>query len=87
MSAEELIEGKIGESQYKCTARELGELLQELRVALHGAQVLFALLLTVPLSARFGSIIPFQEVVFFDARVDRALGGSVAGAFGRSQSL
>jgi hypothetical protein len=47
MGAEELIEEKTGESEYERTARELGELLQELRVALPGVQVLFAFLLTV----------------------------------------
>src|SRR5215218_1897468 len=67
MSTEELIEEKTGESEYERTARELGELLQELRVALPGVQVLFAFLLTVPFSARFGSITPLQEVVFFAA--------------------
>ena len=35
--------------------RELIELLNELRVALPGVQVLFAFLLTVPFSQRFGS--------------------------------
>jgi hypothetical protein len=42
-------------------------------VALPSVQVLFALLLTVPLPARFGSIIPFQEVVFFATLVWTAL--------------
>jgi hypothetical protein len=42
-------------------------------VALPGVQVLFALLLTVPLSARLGSITPFQEVVFFATLVWTAL--------------
>src|SRR5215210_6558940 len=65
MSAEELIEEKTGESEYERTARELAELLQELRVALPGVQVLFAFLLTVPFSARFGSVTPLQEAIFF----------------------
>ena len=65
MSTEELIEEKTGESEYERTARELGELLQELRVALPGVQVLFAFLLTVPFSARFGTVTPLQEGVFF----------------------
>jgi hypothetical protein len=38
MGAEELIEEKTGESEYERTARELGELLQELRVALPGCR-------------------------------------------------
>jgi len=65
MSTEELIEEKTGESEYERTARELGELLQELRVALPGVQVLFAFLLTVPFSTRFGSVTPLQEAIFF----------------------
>jgi hypothetical protein len=73
MSTEELIEEKTGESEYERTARELGELLQELRVALPGVQVLFAFLLTVPFSARFGSVTPLQEGVFFATLVCTAL--------------
>jgi uncharacterized protein DUF6328 len=73
MSTEELIEEKTGESESERTARELGELLQELRVALPGVQVLFAFLLTVPFSARFGSVTPLQEVVFFATLVCTAL--------------
>jgi hypothetical protein len=45
--------------------RELGELLQELRVALPGVQVLLAFLLTVPFSQRFGSVTPLQKAVYF----------------------
>ena len=73
MSAEELIEEKTGESEYERTARELAELLQELRVALPGVQVLFAFLLTVPFSTRFGSVTPLQEAIFFATLVCTAL--------------
>ena len=45
--------------------RQLNELLQELRVALPGVQVLFAFLLTMPFSARFSEITDFQRDVFF----------------------
>jgi hypothetical protein len=45
--------------------RQLGELLQELRVALPGVQVLFAFLLTVPFSARFADATAFQRDVYF----------------------
>ena len=50
MSAERLIEGTTtaGEGGQERRARELAELLQELRVVLPGAQVLFEFLLTVP---------------------------------------
>jgi Family of unknown function (DUF6328) len=45
--------------------RNLGELLQELRVALPGVQVLFAFLLAVPFQANFVDISPFEEKVYF----------------------
>jgi hypothetical protein len=47
--------------------RELGELLQELRVALPGVQVLFAFLLTVPFTQRFASLDHSQRRVYFAA--------------------
>ncbi|MBA3349646.1 MAG: hypothetical protein H0T12_03725 [Actinobacteria bacterium] len=45
--------------------RELIELLNELRVALPGVQVLFAFLLTVPFSQGYTSITPAQKNVYF----------------------
>ena len=45
--------------------RELIELLQELRVALPGVQVLFAFLLTVPFTVRFQQVNPFQRNIYF----------------------
>jgi membrane-associated HD superfamily phosphohydrolase len=45
--------------------RNLGELLQELRVALPGVQVLFAFLLAVPFAQGFAGISPFEEKVYF----------------------
>jgi hypothetical protein len=45
--------------------RNLGELLQELRVALPGVQVLFAFLLAVPFQQHFTSITPFEKHVYF----------------------
>jgi hypothetical protein len=45
--------------------RNLGELLQELRVALPGVQVLFAFLLAVPFQTGFRHISAFQEKVYF----------------------
>jgi predicted membrane channel-forming protein YqfA (hemolysin III family) len=47
--------------------RELNELLQELRVALPGVQVLFAFLLTVPFSQRFGQLTSTQRTAYFVA--------------------
>lgn len=45
--------------------RELIELLNELRVALPGVQVLFAFLLTVPFSNRFLALTGSQRAIFF----------------------
>jgi hypothetical protein len=44
--------------------RNLGELLQELRVALPGVQVLFAFLLAVPFQQRFADVTTFQRDVY-----------------------
>jgi hypothetical protein len=61
---EEVVEQRIGEDRNERRARELAELLQELRVMLPGVQVLFAFLLTVPFSARFGDVTSLQQAVF-----------------------
>ncbi len=45
--------------------RNLGELLQELRVALPGVQVLFAFLLAVPFQPEFGKVSEFEKKVYF----------------------
>lgn len=45
--------------------RNMAELLQELRVALPGVQVLFAFLLTVPFAPRFADVTSFQKDVYF----------------------
>jgi len=47
--------------------RELLELLNELRVALPGVQVLFAFLLAVPFARGWERVTPFQKDVFFAA--------------------
>lgn len=56
-----------GEDQQERTARELIELLQELRIVLPGVQVLFAFLLTVPFAGRFTELTDPQRYVFFGA--------------------
>lgn len=53
------------ESEDERLDRNLGELLQELRVALPGVQVLFAFLLAVPFQQHFTSITPFEKRVYF----------------------
>ena len=47
--------------------RELIELLNELRVALPGVQVLFAFLLAVPFAPRFADVTSRQRAVYFIA--------------------
>jgi len=53
--------------------RELIELLNELRVALPGVQVLFAFLLTVPFSQRFSQITAVQKDVYFATFISAAM--------------
>jgi hypothetical protein len=53
------------ESEAERLDRNLGELLQELRVALPGVQVLFAFLLAVPFQQGFTDITSFQKDVYF----------------------
>jgi cation transport ATPase len=45
--------------------RQLTELLNELRVAMPGVQVLFGFLLAVPFQQRFESVSPFQRDIYF----------------------
>lgn len=53
--------------------RELIEFLNELRVILPVVGVLFAFLLTVPFYARFATLTPLQEDVYFGAFLATAL--------------
>jgi len=53
--------------------RELIELLNELRVALPGVQVLFAFLLVVPFSQGFTKVTSAQKAVYFAAFLFTAL--------------
>jgi Na+/melibiose symporter-like transporter len=54
--------GDPGEDEQAQLARNMGELLQELRVAQAGVQILFAFLLSVTFSARFGQATGLQRV-------------------------
>ena len=56
--------------------RELIELLNELRVALPGVQVLFAFLLAVPFARGWPKVTPFEKDVFFVS----FMGGAVSSA-------
>jgi hypothetical protein len=66
-----------GEDPKERVDRELIELLNELRVALPGVQVLFAFLLVVPFSQRFGVLTAGDRRVYFAA----VLGSAAASAF------
>ena len=59
------IEERTGEDRQERTARELIELLNELRVILPGVQVLFAFLLMVPFTQRFPQLDDLETGVFF----------------------
>jgi len=53
--------------------RQLIELLNELRVALPGVQVLFAFLLTVPFTQGWSRITPFQQDLYFACLITSAV--------------
>jgi len=53
------------ETELERCDRQLAELMQEVRVAQTGVQVLFGFLLTVPFTARFGSLAHDQRVLYF----------------------
>jgi hypothetical protein len=59
------VEENTAEDHHERTARELIELLQELRIVIPGVQVLFAFLLTVPFAQRFIELSTLQRAVFF----------------------
>jgi hypothetical protein len=53
------------ESEEQRLNRQLDQLLNELRVAMPGVQVLFAFLLAVPFQQRFDAVTDFQKDVYF----------------------
>ena len=57
--------GRSGETRKERVDRELMELLNELRVALPGVQILFAFLLIVPFQETADQITDFQKTVYF----------------------
>jgi hypothetical protein len=61
------------ESEEARADRNLSDLLQELRVALPGVQVLFAFLLTVPFTNRFQDLTDFEEKLYFGVLICTAL--------------
>jgi hypothetical protein len=61
------------ETELERLDRNLLELLNELRVALPGVQVLFAFLLTVPFTQRFSTLTAAQEKIYYGTLVCAAL--------------
>ena len=61
------------ESEHERRDRQIAELLQELRVALPGVQILFAFLLTVPFTQRFTALTPFQRDTYYVTLIATAL--------------
>jgi type IV secretory pathway TrbD component len=62
-----------GESEKQRVDRELIELLNELRVALPGVQVLFAFMLVVPFNQRFVDLSTVERWVYYAALLSAAL--------------
>ena len=61
------------ETEQERLDRNLNEMLQELRVALPGVQVLFAFLLTVPFAQGFEEVNNFQRDVYFATLIFTAI--------------
>jgi hypothetical protein len=65
------------ESRHERIDRELIELLNELRVALPGVQVLFAFLLILPFQQRFTSLSDVERLVYLAALLSSAAAGAL----------
>ncbi len=61
------------ESELERVDRNMIELLNELRVALPGVQVLFAFLLVLPFNQRFADVTSFQRAVYLGTLLATAL--------------
>jgi hypothetical protein len=61
------------ETEEERADRNLSDLLQELRVALPGVQVLFAFLLTVPFTQRFDTLSDFDKKLYYGVLICVAL--------------
>jgi hypothetical protein len=69
--------GAPNETKEERINRELIELLNELRVALPGVQVLFAFLLAVPFTQRFQQLTDGQEYAFFISLLCTTVGSAL----------
>ncbi|WP_248958270.1 DUF6328 family protein [Sphaerisporangium perillae] len=67
------VQAEPDESHKERVDRELGELLQGLRVAATGVQVLFAFLLTLPFSTGFGKVDQAGRWLFYVAMLSAAV--------------
>jgi hypothetical protein len=63
------VAGRRDETEEERLDRNLAELLNELRVALPGVQVLFAFLLGVPFTQRFSELASYQKDIYFGTLV------------------
>jgi hypothetical protein len=53
--------------------RQMSELLNEIRVAMPGVQILFGFLLAVPFQQRFSQVTDFQQTVYFGTLICAAI--------------
>jgi hypothetical protein len=66
-------EGPDHEPEHERSARQLIELLNEVRVALPGVQILFAFLLTLPFTSRFRTVHGIDRAVYAGALMASAV--------------
>jgi Family of unknown function (DUF6328) len=59
--------------EHERTERQMAEVLQELRIALPGVQILFAFLLTVPFAQGFSRVTSFQRDLFYGVLLATAI--------------
>src|SRR6476659_11026750 len=69
--------GSVPEDPAERVDRELIELLNELRVALPGVQVLFAVLLTIPFTQRFDTLGAGYRRVYFAAVITTTISSAL----------
>jgi len=75
--AEEIEDYRRDESEAHTLDRNYSELLQELRVAETGVQLLFAFLLAIAFQQRFGGIDAFERTVYVVTLISAALAAAV----------
>ena len=73
MDGSELSANETGESEAERNNRNLSDLLQELRVAGLGVQVLFGFLLSLPFTVRFKQLDALERALYRVSLLDAAL--------------